>query len=129
MLNFVAKSIVGTMVGTAVAKIVHDSYPPIKKECISAYDCVCDFFSLTDSETPTNPIPKGKVKRPRIHLSKHQYDVIMASYELNNRQPKGKKINQQELCDNLNKELGLNYTRSGLAHYFRKRIVPEFEND
>ena len=122
MLNLVVKSAAYTM----ATLIVRDSYPTIKRTCIEAYDSACNLLSFTKDKLTSNPIPKGISKQAKNKLTPYQYEVLIDAYEINNKLPKNEKINQQELCDRLNKNLGLNYTRSGFAHMWRKRVIPTF---
>ena len=122
MLNLVVKSAAYTM----ATLLVRDSYPTIKKTCIEAYDYVYDFLCFKGDEPPSNPTLKGKFKLVRNKLTQYQYEVIMDAYEINSELPKGEKINQQELCNRLNKSLDLHYTRSGFAHMWFKRVIPTF---
>ena len=125
MLNTVIKS----AAFTAATLIVKDSYPQVKKTCLELYSSVCDLFDFTPTKLKSDTTTTVKPKQPRNQLTEYQYNVIMSAYELNNELSKKDKITQQELCDRLNADLELNYTRSGYAHYFRKRLIPEFENE
>jgi len=124
MLNTVIKS----AAFTAATLIVKDSYPQVKKTCLELYSSVCDLFDFTPTKLKSDTTITVKPKQPRNQLTEYQYAVIMRAYDLNSTLPKNEKVNQQELCDRLNVDLGLNYTRSGYCHYFRKRIIPEFNN-
>ena len=125
MLHFVVKS-AAFAIG---AKLVHELYPPTKQTIIKTYHSTCDLLGFNNSKTHTNPTPKGKAKQPRNKLTEEEYKTIMEAYEFNNNLPKKDKINQQELCDRLNSNLNLNYSRSGYCHYFRKRIIPTFKGN
>ena len=124
MLNTIIKS--ATL--TAATLIVRDSYPQIKKTCVKLYSSACDLLDLTPTKLKSNPTTKAMPKQPRNQLTEYQYNVIMDTYVLNNTLPKKDKINQQELCNRLNTDLGLNYTRSGYCHYWFKRVTPQFKD-
>jgi len=125
MIHFLLKSAAYTL----GAKIVHESYPTIKKETLSAVDSITDFLGFSKETTKSNTNTEGKVNRPRNHLTEHQYAVIMASYELNKTKPKNDRMHQDTLVKKLNDELGLMYTRSGFQHYWQKRTIPNFTKD
>ena len=124
MLNTVIKS----AAWTAATLIVRDSYPQIKKACSGLYDSVCDLLDLTPIKLKSNTTTMVKPKQPRNQLTEYQYNVIMSAYELNNELSKKDKITQQELCDRLNADLELSYSRSGYCHLWQGRVIPEFNN-
>jgi len=129
MFSFLTKSLIGTIVGTTAAKVVHDTYPPIKKVVLKSVDSIQCFFSSNSLSIETKAIPKGRVRKPRNQLTKQQYSIILASWDINANASKSNRLTQVELSKQLNEKLGINYSRSGYCHLVFKRVIPKFENN
>ena len=124
MLNVVLKAAALAV----VPKIIHEAYPPTKKAVCSAYDSVANFLCFSGDSADKGKT-KSKVYQPRNKLTEAQYQTILNRWAGNEALPRKVKETQEEFTKTLNKELGLNYSRSAYCHFVFKRIIPKVVHD
>ena len=119
MLNILAKSIVFS-VGSQLAR---ETYKPVSKFCCDSYKELSTFLGFSGS-TSTNT--KGKKitrkKRCKASLSQEDIKLIKFMWFANDGLPKKERATQLEMAITLNRELGLDYSRSGYCHIVHDRV-------